>query len=438
MMRSIVLLFPALCCTCRADLASSFEDILLDAINPVEDDEVSREIAKELKMGAPEMIAHYGYKVENHTAKTEDGFLLGLQRIPESTKGAKASEKYPVLLQHGVLCCSGNFIDNGNDSLGFFLADKGYDVWLGNLRANRYSKKHMTLKEEDDAFWDFSIDEHVTYDLPAMIDYIRSTTKKDKILLVAHSMGTTISFSMLASQPEMNKKIKGFLALAPVGSVKYITSSAIYAAKYSAVIKSAAEFANVKQFATHSPFVENFLRHFCPGSPGVCTGFVNLYSGYDSHLINQTRYPIYLSDCTGGTSVKVMNHLGQLITNGGLNKFDYGLTKNKEVYGQDFPPEYDVGKVTAPVILVHAANDALSDPLDVAILNAKLKTVIEKYLFPDYTGTHSAFFWLTNATERFFNKLLELLKKIEKNEIKKIIYILIKFLGKCNNYNGYI
>jgi len=54
------------------------------------------------------MIRKAGYPVETHTVQTEDGYLLTLYRIPRQN-GA------PVLLQHGLLTSSADFLILGKD-----------------------------------------------------------------------------------------------------------------------------------------------------------------------------------------------------------------------------------------------------------------------------------------------------------------------------------
>ncbi|KAE9599538.1 putative triacylglycerol lipase [Lupinus albus] len=53
---------------------------------------------------ATSIIIH-GYKCHEHTVITEDGYVLGLQRIPEGRAEVNGThtKKQPVILQHGLL-----------------------------------------------------------------------------------------------------------------------------------------------------------------------------------------------------------------------------------------------------------------------------------------------------------------------------------------------
>lgn len=64
----------------------------------------------------------------------------------------------PVLIMSGLLCGSADWVNMGvNKSLGFILADEGYDVWMVNYRGTTWSKNHMTLdcKKDIKKFFNF-------------------------------------------------------------------------------------------------------------------------------------------------------------------------------------------------------------------------------------------------------------------------------------------
>uniref|UniRef100_M1DB78 Triacylglycerol lipase 2 n=1 Tax=Solanum tuberosum TaxID=4113 RepID=M1DB78_SOLTU len=113
------------------------------------------------------MVETQGYGCEEHKVTTDDGYILSLQRIPKGISG-KAATNPPVLLQHGLLMDGITWLLNPTDeSLAFILADDGYDVWIANTRGTKYSQGHTSLSPQDPAYWEWSWDELVDFDLPA-------------------------------------------------------------------------------------------------------------------------------------------------------------------------------------------------------------------------------------------------------------------------------
>lgn len=128
---------------------------------------------------------------------------------------------------HGFLCSSADWVIMGpQKGLAYLLADRGYDVWLGNARGNTYSRRHVKYDPDQDEkeFWDFSWHEIGVYDIPAIMDFITNVTGEEKMYYIGHSQGTTAFFVMGSEKPEYHKRIRLMSALSPVAYLKNIPS----------------------------------------------------------------------------------------------------------------------------------------------------------------------------------------------------------------------
>jgi lysosomal acid lipase/cholesteryl ester hydrolase len=77
------------------------------------------------------LIGNAGYQGEVHEVLTEDGYILKLHRINAKI----ANDRKPVLLCHGILTNSVDFLISGPKiAIAYLLSDNGYDVWLGNKK----------------------------------------------------------------------------------------------------------------------------------------------------------------------------------------------------------------------------------------------------------------------------------------------------------------
>ncbi|XP_031633600.1 lipase 1-like isoform X2 [Contarinia nasturtii] len=163
------------------------------------------------------LIEYYGYEAEEHKVITEDGYILTMFRC--NSKIHRSIKKKPVILQHGLLASSDDFVSNiPEQSLSYILADSAYDVWIPNSRGNTYSRNHIT-KDPDNStsgFWDFSWYEMGIYDHPAVFDYILNKTESTKLYYVGHSQGTATLLVLLSEKPEYNEKVHAASLMAPV------------------------------------------------------------------------------------------------------------------------------------------------------------------------------------------------------------------------------
>ncbi|XP_021308772.1 uncharacterized protein LOC8063854 isoform X1 [Sorghum bicolor] len=171
-----------------------------------------------------QLLLPQGYPCTEHTVQTDDGFLLSLQHIPHGKNGIPDNAGPPVFLQHGLFQGGDTWFINSNEqSLGYILADNGFDVWIGNVRGTRWSKGHSTLSVHDKLFWEWSWQDLAEYDVLAMLSYVYTITQS-KISYVGHSQGTIMGLAAF-TMPEIVKMISSAVLLCPISYLDHISAS---------------------------------------------------------------------------------------------------------------------------------------------------------------------------------------------------------------------
>ena len=313
----------------------------------------------EESMTVPEIVEYNGYPCEIHHVTTDDGYILELHRIPHGKNGEPAS-KGPLFLQHGLFSSSADWVANvADENLAFLLANDGYDVWMGNVRGNRYSRAHTHLDpDHDHDFWKFSFDEMGVHDGPAMIDYVLQQTDKGNLKYVGFSQGTLMNFILLSEKPEYAQKISHFHALAPVAYGGHIGGPAAIMAPFVNTMEVFTGMFGVDELFPSDEAMKIIGDTFCKTAPKLaCENFIFILAGYDEAQMNATRLPVYVAHTPAGTSVQNLAHFAQLINSKHFQKFDFGAIENMVKYGQITPPKYDLSRITAPVSIYVGPND---------------------------------------------------------------------------------
>uniref|UniRef100_A0A8C1S230 Lipase n=1 Tax=Cyprinus carpio TaxID=7962 RepID=A0A8C1S230_CYPCA len=365
----------------------------------------------EVNMNISEIIRHWGYPAEEFEVVTEDGYILSINRIPHGVKNNDGQEAKPVVfLQHGLLAAGSNWVTNlPNTSLGFLLADAGFDVWIGNSRGNTWSRKHVSLDPKQKEYWQFSHDELAKKDLPAVINFITTTTGQEQVFYVGHSQGTTIAFIAFSTMLDLASKIKMFFALAPVATVG-LTKSPM--SKLSVIPEFLIwDLFGRKDFFPQNDLIKFFATEFCSRKPfGVlCGNIFFLLCGFDEKNLNMSRTPVYTTHCPAGTSVQNMVHWAQAVKSSKLMAYDYGKAGNMAHYNQSTPPLYNVRDMTVPTALWSGGQDTLADPQDVALLLTQIPKLVYHRNIKHWE--HLDFIWGLDAPQEMYNKLIKMMKE---------------------------
>ncbi|XP_075530100.1 lipase member M-like [Dermacentor variabilis] len=357
-----------------------------------------------------ELVRSKGYPAEEHVTITEDGYVLSLQRVPRGARqlpGALTGP--PVLLVHGLLSSAAEWVINyPHQSLGFLLADAGYDVWLGNCRGTPYSRGHREYSDDDGRYWDFRLDEVGLLDLPALVDYVLARTGWPQLILVGFSQGNTAAWAMLADKPQYNNKIMLLVALAPVANMTFIRSPVRFLVPISPILTASAIVVNRGRLLVRPEWFRRASYALCE-SPlrYACALPTFILFGVNFNQVNQSRLAVYTSHLPSGASKRNVEQYAQIIRARNFVKYNYGPLRNLDLYGTVESPAYDFSKITAPVALFSARNDFFANPEDVSTLRRSLPNVVFDYIVPDPDFTHLDFVLGTEAATFVYRPLID-------------------------------
>ncbi|EPS71805.1 lipase family protein, partial [Genlisea aurea] len=323
-----------------------------------------------------DVITELGYPYEAIRVVTGDGYVLLLERIP------RRDSRKVVFLQHGILDSSMGWVSNGVvGSPAFAAFDQGYDVFLGNFRG-LVSRDHVDKNISSRMYWSYSINEHGTEDIPAMIEKIHEIKTREldsdhhqpyKICAVCHSLGGAAILIYLITRrvEEKPHRLSRVILLSPAGfhhDSGFVFTAVEYLFLFTAPVLSRI----LPAFYIPTRFFRMLLNklardfHNLPAVGGLVQTLMSYFVGGDSsNWVGVLGLPHYNMNGMPGVSFRVALHLTQMKHSKKFAMFDYGSpAANAEVYG--LPEPLDLGDyygfIDVPVDLVAGRKDKVIKP----------------------------------------------------------------------------
>lgn len=355
-----------------------------------------------------------GFYAEEHVVHTEDGYLLGLHRLAwrkgeedkRVNEGQGTLEKKVVYLHHGLMMNSEVWVclSEKQRCLPFALVEAGYDVWLGNNRGNKYSKKSTNCSPDSTKFWNFSLDQYAFHDIPNSIEYILAATSQPSLSYIGFSQGTAQAFATLSIHPTFNQKVDVFIALAPAMSPPGLANGIV-----ASLIKTSPEvlyLAFGRRSMLSSATMWQAILY-----PPIFVRMIDIslryLFGWHTKNITQAQKLAAYPHLYSFTSTKSVVHWFQIIRNASFIFFDdevqgpLSVTDGRRYYKV---PKFPTRNIRTPIVLVYGGSDSLVD-IDIMLKELPKHTIakeIQKY-------EHLDFLWASDVDKLVFPHVFDAL-----------------------------
>lgn len=150
-------------------------------------------------------------------AHTDDGWNIAMHfHMPRYPK----PNAFPVIMSHGIAVNKFGVDLDESHSLPYYLKQNGYPVFVLSLRG--VGKSYHSSKTR---YRDFTFDDIVLYDVPAVIRRVKELTGAPKINWIGHSMGSMIMYGFLGRELPGSEDVASFTALAGPGKIEHAKTS---------------------------------------------------------------------------------------------------------------------------------------------------------------------------------------------------------------------
>lgn len=320
---------------------------------------------------------------EDHWAHTSDNWTIHLLRYKPNTISPKRD---PVILCHG-LSHNNTFWDLAPTvSLARFLQARGYDVWSPSLRGAGQSTKPKLaqlkqlfrlnisvfnpagLANRQPALIrnNWTVDDHIKFDVPAIIEYVQRQTGHKQVHWVGHSMGGMIMFAYLATKTQSD--VNSFVGVSPP-MVLIRPANDVFE-----ILAQQADFVRIGNIATGT----NLRAVFGTLTGGLIETPIDLlflnHDNVDPGLLNLFYY-----SCEEDISPGQLDQLLRFLQTGRFLSHDGHVDYTDQVH-----------KINVPVLQVVGQLDNMAMPGFVAVLHDKLKTRDKQLrIFGKINGYHA-------------------------------------------------
>ncbi|KHO00169.1 triacylglycerol lipase [Metarhizium album ARSEF 1941] len=361
-----------------------------------------------------ELCRIWGYEAEEHIVQTKDGYLLGIHRLQwrrgeEGQKvncGPGSTKKRVVYLHHGLLMNSEVWVclTDERRCLPFELVERGFDVWLGNNRGNKYSKKSIHASPTTVEFWDFSMDEFAFHDIPDTISYILETTEQESLSYIGFSQGTAQAFATLAIHPLLNHKVNVFIALAPAMAPAGLSNGIV-----DSLVKASPSVLYL-MFGRRSILSSAIMWETLLYPPIFChvidRGLGFLFNWKTKNISASQKLAAY-PHLYSFTSTKSVVHWFQVIRNKCFQMYDDDVHQPMNVatsrkYSK--VAKYPTRNIRTPVVLVYGGSDSL---VDIKTMLRELPPQTVATEIPHYE--HLDFLWARDVGSQVFQHVFDAL-----------------------------